>query len=215
MLNYFDWVQRAAQFNGGLKKTKAQAVEFWQESSVAPPLSASGLKRLEKKLDCRIPLALEELFTKGSGNCNCRYSWQAKGKARREIENLFDGNDAIYGGAQFCSAAELPKELELHREFAHLYDQPVNALPFCHIQNGDTLALDLSDSSDNPPVFYMCLSGDSDIIAESFTDFLETWEQLFYIGPEFSLLDEFKNRKGFLTAKSQKARQLKALFEMP
>ncbi len=211
--DYSDWVQRAATCNNNLKKTKSQATEFGQENSIAPPLSKAGLKRLQKKLDCRIPIALEGFLAKGSSHCDCRYYWEAKGKALREIEKLFDGDNTVFGGAQFCSAAELPEELELHREFAHLYDQPVNVLPFCHIQNGDTLALDLSDSSDNPPVFYMCLSGDSDIIVESFTDFLETWEQLFYIGPEFSLLDKFKDRKGFLTAKSKKAQQLKAIFE--
>lgn len=214
MFDYLEWVQRAAKFNRELKKTKSQASEFWQETSVASPLSAAGLKRLQKKIDCRIPLALEEFYTKGSAACACRYYWEVKGKARREIEKLFYGNDAIYGGAQLCSATELPEEFKLHREFAHLYYQPETALPFCHIENGDTLALDLSTASENPPVFYLCLSGDNNVIAESFTEFLDTWEKLFYIGPEFWLLDVFRNRKGLLTAKSKKAQQLRALFDM-
>jgi hypothetical protein len=60
---------------------------------------------------------------------------------------------------------------------------------FLQVGNGDCLGFDLTRSPDDPAVAYLVHDGrDSRIISKSFTEFLDGWTLLSFIGPESWLL---------------------------
>ena len=82
----------------------------------------------------------------------------------------------------------------------------------------DFIALEgkTSRDPDDPPVLYLSHDKEDVQLADSFTAFLTTWERLCYLGPEFRLLDRFREQDGgLLDPDSREADQLRSLFEVP
>lgn len=92
------------------------------------------------------------------------------------------------------------------------------SLPFYPIANGDALAFDLTGRDEDPPILYLCHDEPaSGMIAPNFDAFLTAWEQLFYVGPEWWMLDPFlvgKGRAKRLSPRGEGAKKLRDLFDL-
>jgi hypothetical protein len=80
------------------------------------------------------------------------------------------------------------------------------------MNNGDYLALDITEAKDSPLVVYLSHDDESFVIAKSFTDFLTHWERLCYIGPESWMLESFLGKNGYINSDSVKAEDLRRLL---
>ncbi|MBW3635738.1 MAG: SMI1/KNR4 family protein [Armatimonadetes bacterium] len=111
----------------------------------------------------------------------------------KRVEEIFEHDDDFYGEIRFFDPAELPEHLPSCKSWAEAFEEDpdpaqkafwLNALPFHSILNGDYLGLDISTTHDDPPVVYLAHDDKSQVIAPSFTSFLQSWAGLCYIGPE-------------------------------
>lgn len=178
------------------------------------------LQQLSKAVGQPLPAELLRFWRTGSRCCDCRYVCaEANGEALIRVEQIFSGDQDLYGGASFIDAMKLPHHISSCREWALIkadcaMEQNfwLNALPFVFIFNGDYLGLDISQPHDDPPVVYLCHDGESCLLATSFTAFLDTWERLCYVGPEIWVLEGFRGNDGLLDADTSKAGQLRELF---
>jgi hypothetical protein len=133
--------------------------------------------------------------------------------AERE-KHIFGDNGSVWGGVYFFDPLHLVNQLDICKGWAAMFEEYsdstqaaiwLHSLPFQRIANGDYLGLDISAEQDDPPVVYLAHDGDSQIIAPSFTSFLQTWADLCYFGPESWMIDLFQAENGFLDATSPQA----------
>jgi hypothetical protein len=207
MGNYLAWVKRAEEFAKQLPLRATSFSNIEVSVSVEPPLDESGLEALQRAIPQPLPDALSQFWLTGSRCCNCRY-------VCREAE----GNAELYGGASFFDALELHDYLTGCREWAektwvaeyaeerHLW---LHSVPFLAMQNGDYLGLHVGIDHAEPPVVYLAHDDESFTIASTFTDFLEVWERVGYIGPEVWMLDGLLDEHKFLDANTEQAHELR------
>jgi len=127
-----------------------------------------------------------------------------------------------------CAAAALPEYLKEYMDWADSFDEYMGptcaedsklwhrCVPFAPVGNGDHLGLDIGASDQAPPVAYLCHDGEGEsrIIAPTFDNFLQTWEDLYYVGPAIWILHQFIDPvTGFLCSQSAGARELRQMFE--
>jgi|GEM_PF-2595289 len=206
MFDYKGWVERAQKF---VTEVAPQAPhdECRACANIAPPLTELQLQQLQTKTGQPLPLELQRFWLTASQHCDCSYY----------LEIIEDKR--YYGGAAFINALTLAQEISNCHDWADgLDDDPemqafwLQSIPFLAMDNGDYLGLYTSVSQDNPPVVYLSHDDESSIIAESFTSFLENWEQLCYLGPEIWMIDDYRNSSGFLESNSRHAQALRDFF---
>ena len=222
MFDYQLWIERAVSFADNLAELTLYFGDVRSEVSVQPPLTESELTEIASKIDKQIPQELANFWLTGSRHCDCTYICEdAKSEIVSQIETIFGSFQEIYGGASLIDAADLPQHLINCRGWAEEtwvaeYPQDknfwLNSMPFAEMNNGDYLALDIIEATDNPPVIYLSHDDESFIIAESFTDFLTHWERLCYIGPEVWMLENFRGENGYINSDSSKAEDLRKLL---
>jgi hypothetical protein len=221
MLDYAAWLARAQDFTSGLTRLPGNVTA---DVEIAPPLSGAAREELESSLSFPLPLSLRLFLVQGSGDCYCRYVWEPPPEMisqHKEIlpygRDIFGGlrywnSDAILSGWQHCQQLAAEAVAASEPQYQEYWQQK---LPFAFILNGDYLALDLSQQDLEPPVVYISHEGEEDggVIAPSFDAFLQTWEQLCYVGPEAWLLGEFRDPASrLLDPRSDKAKKLRQLL---
>jgi hypothetical protein len=184
-------------------------------------MDEAGVRSIESALGFALPRTLRVFFREGSGACNCRYVWTPGTTARPVLQSILD-NDDLYGGPYLWEAEYLNENFAFCQEHAEDWNDEgdegsekrlwLKSLPFAQIQNGDYLAVSLTDGGDDPAVIYLAHDDASQVIAPSFTQFLAQWERLCYIGPESWLLNNFRDENGFVNADSEQANRLRALL---
>lgn len=210
MFDYTGWVQRAEAFIKNVALF-GNCDELRVEIAIEPPLNDSELQQLQANFKMPLPLELQRFWTTASRHCDCSY---------------YVENDAgiFYGDPSFLNAVELPKETVSCRNWAEGWadscpEDPaqealwLQSIPFISIGNGDYLGLFVPEAHDNPPVVYLSHDDVSRIIAPSFTEFLNVWEQLCYIGPEIWILEEHLDSDGMLDASTPRAEQLRSFLQ--
>lgn len=182
------------------------------EIRVAPPLTRKECNRLADSCRLPIPTPLLRFWQQASGHCRCTYWWDTPEPFGKQLSVAFPHWSAsqICGGADFFSAHEIVHELvpyttedcaESFQERGLVRDWRIftNSLPLMAVGDGSYVGLYVRDSVRNPPVVYMSHEGcgASNILADSWDEFLESWEQLGYIGIDF--LSAFRDpRTGLL-----------------
>lgn len=223
--DYAKWVDVARDFSRQL--SEVFDLEF--EISIAPKLSCSEIKQLQRLVGKPIPVTLREFFEQGCGGLEVSYAWEPDVEDEKAIQNLrkiYDGAKAeVWGGGPFCYASRL-QELELSLQHwaretwvasdPQEFSKWTSAIPLMELPNGDFLGLDGRQVLDDPPVLYLAHDDVSHAVDESFTLFLEHWSQILYIGPEYWMLRPFLSEKGFLDPSGENAKLLRAtILESP
>ena len=215
------WSDRAWTFVGHCRTLPGDvevAVDIW------PPLSEEEADALATQLPLGLPASLRRFLVDGAAYCKCSYVWTPPDSSA--IEATIPGETYLYGGPNVIKPTEL---VELQRtndgsaDTFEEYEPEWESVPqlwrrctrFLDVRNGDYFGLDTSGSGEDSPVVY--LSHDEEesnrVIAPSFESFMETWEQLCYIGPEIWMLAPFLDPvTGYLDATTPKAQQLRSLF---
>jgi hypothetical protein len=216
-------MRNAEAFTKGVTRLGARFAQVKADILVEPPLAESELERLQVSIKKPVPAELGRFWLTGSRHCNCRYACEdAQGDTLRQVKEVFDGGQSLYGGASFVNALELADHLFACQDWAEdtwIADFPEqqriwrNALPIICVENGDYLGLDLSERRDDPPVVYLSHDDEaSGPIAASFSGFLQTWARLCYIGPELWVLAPFQSDDGLLDADVSKAESLRRIL---
>lgn len=224
MFDYKIWIQKAVSFTEKLTKLKPFFDEVSIEIIVKPSLSESETLEIVSNTNKFTPSELIKFWHTGSANCNCDYTLSIpKAEISLSINEILGLQSSLYGGAAFIPATKLPEKIIEIEEWAMetwISEYPneqrfwLNSVPFIEIQNGDYIALDITERKNNPQVIYLSHDDESFVISESFTNFLTNWEDLCYIGPASWLLENFQNEKGFISADSERAEKLKRLFNV-
>jgi hypothetical protein len=215
MFDYNSWLKEAERFTSNIAQFTADFEEVKVESLIQPPLDEETLQGIVARVGVHIPGELQNFWLQAARSCDCRYVCRdAKGDMAKRVEHIFGYDQEFYGGVHFFDPIELPEYLVSCQYGAEIFEEDpdpaqqalwLNALPFQPILNGDYLGLDTSTAHDNPPVVYLAHDDKSQIIAPSFTSFLQTWAELCYIGPESWMLEPFQDKNGLIDGTSQKA----------
>jgi hypothetical protein len=219
-MNYQDWTERVRAFTEALRMLPG---EINVTIEIDPPLNAQQIDALAGRWPTGLPTSLRRLWNEGSSRVNCPYVWRPSPDEVPILNEVFEYNNYIYGGARFepaeqtypgNSGADPDDEdmadvlgktgLELHCRCA----------VFLHVGNGDCLGLDPANGADDPPVVYLVHDDDtSSVISPTFSEFLASWQELCYIGPEFWLLDYWIDRdRGVIDTTKHRTAELRRLL---
>jgi cell wall assembly regulator SMI1 len=217
--SYRDWVRDLKEF----VTARTGVSGFVGTEEIAPPLTAEHLSQIDKQLPLALPGAVRDFLQQGSGACRFGYKWKPKGAVGEHMESVGLKEGRISGGATLCHAARLGKQIGECKQWAEetwIADEEeeqevwLNTLPIAELKNGDYLGVQLG-SEPNPPVVYLCHEDASQIIAPSFTSFLQNWAGLCYLGPEIWILEPFlDSATGFLDGQSERALAVRRLFSL-
>jgi hypothetical protein len=194
------WFRRAEHFVRGLHGLPGR----WGISiKVAPPIASSDFSLIEAEFSYELPSLLRKLYTEGSAEFSCCYSWTPDTKHLPQVNELVPHHYSFYGGPKFIPLANLPRSIGVENWFdaEGMTDDEKGAaitweqtLPIIFIENGDLVGIHFTGNPDSQPVVYLCHDDPKnsvEILAENLQSFLIHWEQLAYIGPEIWLLDHF------------------------
>lgn len=215
-MNYSNWTKQATR-TIDLIRQKGGVVEM----KVLPPLSPENVRDLTWNLK-HIPGELMDFWLTGSSKISCTYFWNPPGSERELLTEVFASNTHfLFGGINFRNAdlifpgnsGNFFEGMEEFRETVG--DKALGWWQECAIfhdsMNGDCLALG-TNMGDDPPVFYLSQKDDqSKMIADHFSEFLNDWEHLCFIGPQ-SLLDSWLDPAGRINTTLHKTDELRKLL---
>ncbi|WP_234045598.1 SMI1/KNR4 family protein [Haloferula rosea] len=195
-MNYHDWTECVRAFSEGLRMLPGE-IDITIE--IDPPLESQQIDTLADRWSNGLPASLRQLWSEGSARVNCPYVWTPSPDELPSLNEVFEDNDYIYGGARF----EHAEQIYPGNSGADAGDEDMAAVlgkaglelwcrcaVFLHVGNGDCLGLDPESDAEDPSVVYLVHDDDeSSVISPSFSEFLAAWQELCYIGPEFWLLD--------------------------
>lgn len=224
-MDFAAWIKRAAEFIRRLRQTENDESEFGPKFAKAgAPISSRDLMRLQTRLRHPLPPSLQSFLTTAAGGFEYHYGLISSRAMMRRLKNTWIGAQDLHGGVLLCEASRLVKWQELCAEGpygAWNPDDPeaplwLNSIPFAHIACGDFLALDIRQGRDRCPVVYLCHDDEHRTMAPTFEEFLLVWERLGYLGPEWWLLDPFRDpESGYLNADTKKAQALRKVLGIP
>ncbi len=155
--------------------------------------------RSRNSRSCRLPIPkpLRRFWEEASGHCNCTYWWDTPERFHSQMRVAFPdwSLSHIWGGPEFESAPSCVEAadhfLDASESFRDEYPKDArywqHSLPLVPVGNGDFVGLYVRDTSDEPPVVYLCHDGcgGSGVIAPNLDAFLVLWERLGYVGIHF------------------------------
>lgn len=219
-IDYSEWVDRARRFTEELRRLPGR---INVSIEIEPPIDEKTLEDVSKRWPNGLPAVLKKLWSNGSSSIVCKYWWMPPDQELAQLHEVFESNNAIYGGVRFLPAAHIfpgnfgvdPDDEDMAECFGTAgLELWCRCAVFLQIGNGDCLGLDPESDINDPAVVYLVHDDDSSsVISPSFTEFLIAWEQLSYIGPEFWLLDYWLDAdRGLIDTTKHKTDELRALL---
>jgi hypothetical protein len=221
MISYHDWVLRTVAFAENCRRLSG---DVSIDIEVRPPISADEIDLLASQMPLGLPTPLSRFFLEGASKCRCKYRSDPR---FTDLSALFPYTQFyIYGGVDVLGADELADRQKECLGWADSFDEYGDSsseadsriwhcsVPFMPIGNGDYLACDVKKSLENPPIAYLSHDGDGEslVIAPNFDAFLDAWENVCYIAPDF--LSMFLDpATGFLTSDTPIAKKLRLMFQ--
>lgn len=194
MSNYARWLADSLAF---LERMRSLAGDIRVEVQIAPPLRDEELAALQAMSRLPIPASLVRFWREASRHAQGKYWWYTPAEFQPQREVAFPQWSAshIWGGPEFSSAEEIC-ELTQHfvswsEGFGEQYPRDarlwLHSFPLIPVGNGDYVGLYVRDTTDDPPVVYLCHDGcgASQVIAPNLDTFLERWAEVGYIGIDF------------------------------
>jgi hypothetical protein len=218
MMDYRSWIRDLQQFMADVGSLNG---EVDRQLSVAEPLKPALIERLNESLRVKIPRPIARFLKEASGGCMIHFSWAPEGAQAEALQKAI-GRDWFFADAPFCDSEKLGQWQEWTLEGATemwIAEEPeekalwMPAFPIAFMSDGDFLALDLRQASDDPPVVFLCHDDKSFLVSPSFDDFLTQWRGLCYLGPDHYYFRDFlDNSTGYLSSMSPKAEALRQLL---
>lgn len=218
MLDYVAWVRRLQEFLRKMDRSGPKLHVTWE---VQPPASESIVREVEERLGFPVPHVLRQFAAEASAGV--RFSYGAVYGKRGTI-----GERGICGGAVLCDLSGYERGLRALGGWVSTWqemdDSPSDAalargaFPFLWVPNADCLGLlrNSQGPTGERKVVYLAHDGGgaSRVLADSFDEFLETWEDLCYIDI-LHVLDWFVYEgTGFITAEPRRVRELRQLLNV-
>lgn len=163
-----------------------------------------------------VPSFLREIYENHIGRICYRYWRELTKPERQTFGRSFDSN-TLYGGPALMGADELANARQQVEDIARdswLADDEneaaiwMSAVPFAETNCGDYLAFNSSGH-----VVYLCHDGESFTLANSFEDFWSVWQTVYFVGPEYWMLDPFLSSDKLLDSNSANIAQFSAAFK--
>jgi hypothetical protein len=190
------------------------------------PMSFEELTAIRNRWKIQIPESLEDFWTHCSRSMFFQYIWNPPPEKIQDLFGLL-GVYTLYGGPQFTPARLV--EPPYSRKFTLLSDGEMSieqrknsvelwsrCIRFTHNGDGSALGLDYEDGDrDDPPVVYL-VPGEipSFKLSPTFSEFLEVWKKLYFMGPEWRFLYHFYDEvEGKLVARQNKVSDIRCLLE--
>lgn len=207
-MDYGGWVRRLQAFIEDRRaRSKPEDREHFR-IEVAPPLTHAELKELEEEGGLRLPASLRAFLSQGSASLEFQFVWPNAREASYAVDERFcPAEDLVewheecieYAQESWLAEEEWPLDYALWR----------HAWPLTHDEAGNGLAL-WCHAPKQPHYPVVCLDHEdtSFLIAPTFDEFLEQWEQLGYLS--YGELLNFRDpQTGFLDSTTPQARQLR------
>jgi hypothetical protein len=188
-MDYKDWTAKLIAFVDGLPGKVTGAIEA--NAKAKPPLTEPDLLALEHDLGVSLPRSVREFLLNGARAISATYSWTPGGETSDELSEAGLA-ECIRGGGEFLSVDDFAEFRADARSWAietAIAEDPVdqerwlNSLPFYDLNDGDYLAIDLSQGVEDPPVLFLCHEDESWILSSSFSAFLAEWAACSYVSP--------------------------------
>jgi hypothetical protein len=235
MRNHREWIERAVAF---AEQVRTFPGRVHVTVKVEPPLKEAELASLETRWRRPIPSPIRRFLTQGSADCFCYYYWDPPPPYPDELGKVV--SHYLVGGADLCGAhgfqppgaslgsVSLDYMLTGLRDMADGFQERGimreselwrHSFPFCHVGNGDYLALHVENDRRPDDYLVVYLDHDADpkhdvhsfFVDDSFDRFLSHWEELFYINPLF-LIRFVDEKTGKLDPSLPKARQFQEIM---
>lgn len=199
MFDYKAWIKRAVLFVQNLGEPDKLSDELQYKCIFESTLINIDFESISSANDKTIPSELKEFWIAGSQKFSC-VNKDLELVSDTKSHTIFSFDFEFYGNARFITPQELSVHLSNCHEWAEetwITEYPLeksywqNSIPFMEMNNGDYLAVDITQSKDDPAVVYLSHDDESLIIAETFTSFLHHWEKIDYAGPEIWIIEEF------------------------
>jgi hypothetical protein len=220
--DYTIWANKVETFVSGQQARLGDRVDT--AFAVDPPFPSGDIRRLEADFRLPLPEELRRFLEVASSRLRFRYIWEKLSPDEQEIiSQFYPGQCYFYGGADLCPVEKFSDHLNDCREwgedawseeFETENNLWLSSFPFAPLDNGDFLAIHL-DAEGCRPVVYLSHDDESRPLSPGFSEFLQTWERLCYIGPEHWMLEPFTDSMtGYLNAETEKAKLLRRLFKV-
>jgi hypothetical protein len=163
-----------------------------------------------------VPVFLRDLYKKHSGRICARYSRDLSKPERKRFGDSIDSN-TLYGGPTLIAADGLANARQQLEEFVRdswLGDSEeeaaiwFSAAPFVETICGDYLAFNSSGH-----VVYLCHDGDSFTLANSCEEFWSIWRSVYFVGPEYWMLNPFRGSDRLFDPSSANIATFKKAFQ--
>ncbi|MBR5681654.1 MAG: SMI1/KNR4 family protein [Ruminococcus sp.] len=198
-------------------KAAYEALGCHVEFEKAPPASEAELAIAEARINQKIPTSLRSFFAAYSGNVRFYAKFPQALSFAAPFSEIFSAEfhfslDLLYDFRQNIAPGELDPEND--------YDRPFfTSLLFADIPNGDSLAFDYWDSSDDPRVIYLSHDGDEDengtVLGKSFRDYFERMLLTAAVGSEIWQQQIFlPDKESGLDPNCNTAREYRALIRL-
>jgi hypothetical protein len=218
MMDYRSWIRDLQKFIADVGSLNG---ELDRQLSVAEPLKLASLEGLNESLRVKIPRPIARFLKEASGGCKIHFVWEPEGSQLQALQKAI-GRDFFFSDGPLCDSEKLRQWQEWTLEGATemwIAEEPeekavwMAAFPFVFMSDGDFLALDLRQGSDDPPVVFLCHEDKYCLVSPSFDEFLFQWQGLCYFGPDYYYFRDFlDNSTGYLSSMSPKAEALRQLL---
>ncbi len=162
-----------------------------------------------------IPEYLDFLYRNEFGEINISYYHEEiPSTLLKEFGDTLDSK-SIYGGPKIMSPDTILIELNRIKSVIEVcperQDDPfwTEVIPFCWMSNGDYLCFNSAGE-----ITYLAHDQDSFKLSNSFEDFWNFWQKVYFIGPEWWCLEPFSKSDGFIDLKSSSIKVFRKAFQL-
>ena len=157
-----------------------------QEVVIEEPASIEEIVQTEEQLEVKLPESFKKVLTEFSGNFSLRWFLPEDMDPPHEFREIFSGTPN-------WSLERLPQfENERKGWIDNVFPNPQdeydvvwhNKLAFCEVGNGDYLAFDMKDDTENSIIYLSHDGGEGHgyKMANNFIEFIDKWSKLGFVG---------------------------------
>lgn len=212
MFDYQLWIEKAVLFALTKKIVNESSDELPNKCVFESEFTNIDFTKDSLTNDKFLPFELKQFWVAGFCKFTCTYE-SLQSDIDALPQTIFSFDLELEGGAMFINPQELSAHLSICDDWAEktwIAEYPLdksywqNSLPFIEMNNGDYLAVDISDEKKDPAVIYLSHDNESFIIGETFSSFLNHWEKINYAGPEWWSLEEFFDENRHINSELKK-----------